>query len=71
MSKTEQVTARLPRDLLEVVESVAATERRPVSSVVRNVLEDWARARESQAATREQADMVHRREMVSVHRTCR
>jgi hypothetical protein len=38
-----RVTARLDREVLEVVERVAEIERRPISSVVRNVLEDWAR----------------------------
>jgi hypothetical protein len=41
--RREQVSARLDREVLEVVERVAELERRPISSVVRNVLEDWAR----------------------------
>jgi len=44
----DQVSARLDPEILEVVEQVAEAERRPVSSLVRNVLEDWARARASQ-----------------------
>jgi hypothetical protein len=31
-------------DVAELVEHVAEAERRPLSSVVRNVLTDWARA---------------------------
>jgi hypothetical protein len=45
----DQVSARIDPDVLEVVERVPEVERRPISSVVRNVLSDWARARESQA----------------------
>jgi hypothetical protein len=44
----DQVSARLDPEILEVVEQVAEAERRPVSSLVRNVLTDWAKARESQ-----------------------
>ena len=39
------VSARLDPDVLEVVEHVAATERRPISSLIRNVVTDWAKAR--------------------------
>jgi hypothetical protein len=44
-----QVSARLDPPILELVEHVAAAERRPVSSLVRNIVTDWARAREGQA----------------------
>jgi hypothetical protein len=45
MSKRASVSARLDREVLEVVERVAERERRPVSSLVRNVLSDWAKRR--------------------------
>lgn len=51
----DQVSARLDPDVMEVVQHVAEAERRSVSSVVRVVLSDWARARESQAETQERA----------------
>jgi hypothetical protein len=44
----EQVSARLDPEVLEVVQHVAEAERRPISSVVRNVVEDWARGRMTQ-----------------------
>jgi len=49
----DKVSARIDPDVFEAVERVAEVERRPLSSVVRNVLEDWARAqspREERAA---------------------
>jgi hypothetical protein len=51
----DSVSARLDPDILEIVQYVAAVERRPVSSVVRNVLSDWARARENQHNSNEAA----------------
>lgn len=47
-----QVSARLDPPILEVVERAAAAERRPVSSLVRNILSDWAQA---QATERHEA----------------
>ena len=44
----DHISARLDHDVLEVVQQVAEDERRPVSSVVRNVLTDWAKARGSE-----------------------
>jgi hypothetical protein len=44
----EQVSARLDPEVLEVVQRTAEVERRPISSVVRNVLEDWAHGRATQ-----------------------
>jgi hypothetical protein len=44
-ARREQVSARLDPDVLEVVERVAAAERRPVSNLVRNIVADWAAAR--------------------------
>jgi hypothetical protein len=41
----EQICARLDREVLEIVQHVAEVERRPVSSLVRNVLSDWAKHR--------------------------
>jgi len=41
-----RVTARLDREHLAIIERIAAAERRPVSSVVRNLLEDSLRALE-------------------------
>jgi hypothetical protein len=46
----DQITARIDPEVLAVVERVAETERRPVSNLVRNILEDWAGARRRQAA---------------------
>jgi hypothetical protein len=49
----DKVSARIDPDVFEEVERVAEVERRPLSSVVRNVLTDWARtqtAREGRAA---------------------
>jgi predicted transcriptional regulator len=43
--RRERLTARVDPAVAEVVEHVAEAERRPVSSVVRNVLEDWARTK--------------------------
>ena len=45
-ARREQVSARLDPDVLEVVERIAAAERRPVSNLVRNIVSDWAAARE-------------------------
>jgi hypothetical protein len=39
----ESVTTRIPPSVLAVVERVAEAERRSVSSVLRNALQDWAR----------------------------
>jgi predicted transcriptional regulator len=41
----DQISARLDPDVLEVVQHVAEVERRPISSVIRNALTDWAAAR--------------------------
>jgi hypothetical protein len=48
--RRDRVSTRLDPAVLEIVERTAAAERRPVSSVVRNVIEDWAAA-----ATRQEA----------------
>jgi predicted transcriptional regulator len=42
----DQVSARLDPEVLEVVQRIAEAERRPISNLVRNVLEDWAKGRE-------------------------
>jgi predicted transcriptional regulator len=44
----DQISARLDPEVLEVVQHVAEAERRPVSNLVRNIVEDWAKARERQ-----------------------
>jgi predicted transcriptional regulator len=44
----DTVSARIDPAVLEVVERVAEAERRPVSNLVRNILSDWAAARQSQ-----------------------
>jgi len=44
----DTLSARVDPDVLEVVERVAEAERRPVSNLVRNILSDWAAARQSQ-----------------------
>jgi predicted transcriptional regulator len=41
----EQISTRLDPEVLEIVQHVAEVERRPVSSLVRNVLSDWAKSR--------------------------
>jgi predicted transcriptional regulator len=41
----DQISARLDPEVLEVVQHVAEVERRPVSNLVRNIVEDWAKAR--------------------------
>jgi predicted transcriptional regulator len=46
----DQISARLDADVLEVVQHVAEVERRPISNLVRNIVSDWAKARESQAS---------------------
>jgi len=51
-----QISARLDPAVIEVVERGAEAERRPVSSVVRNVLEDWASERRTQHAAENPAD---------------
>jgi hypothetical protein len=53
--RREQVSARLDPDVIAVVEEVAAAERRPVSSVVRNVVTDWAAQRRGPLAVQERA----------------
>jgi hypothetical protein len=50
---SSKVSARLDPDVLEVVERTAAAERRPVSAVVRNVLQDWAGGRLKPVAAEE------------------
>lgn len=42
----DQVSSRLDPDVLEMVQHVAKAERRPVSNLVRNIVSDWAKARE-------------------------
>jgi hypothetical protein len=39
----EQVSARLDPEVLEVVQHVAETERRPISNLLRNIVSDWAK----------------------------
>jgi hypothetical protein len=46
--RREQVSARLDPEIVEVIERVAAAERRPVGSLVRNIVSDWAAARREQ-----------------------
>jgi hypothetical protein len=38
----ERVSARLDPGVIEIVESVAQGERRPVPALVRNIVSDWA-----------------------------
>jgi hypothetical protein len=43
MSKQrEKVSARLDPEVLEVVERVPEDERRPISSLIRNIVSDWS-----------------------------
>jgi hypothetical protein len=48
--RREQASARLAPDVFAVVEEVAAAERHPLSSVVRNVVSDWAAKRRRTAS---------------------
>jgi len=43
----DMVSARIDPAVLEVVERVAEAERRPVSSVIRNIVSDWVAARQA------------------------
>ena len=42
MPKTERISARVEPEILAIVQRVAESDRRPVASVVRNVVTDWA-----------------------------
>jgi uncharacterized protein (DUF1778 family) len=44
----DKVSARVDPEVRELVERVAEAERRPVSNLVRNILADWAAARQAQ-----------------------
>jgi predicted transcriptional regulator len=46
----ERLSARVDPAVAEMVEQVAQAERRPISAVVRNVLEDWAKTQTGQVA---------------------
>jgi len=48
-ARREQIATRVDPEIVETIERVAEAERRPVSSLVRNVLTDWARDRQPQA----------------------
>jgi predicted transcriptional regulator len=45
------VSARLDPEVIQVVEQVAEAERRSISSLVRNVVEDWARQQQERATS--------------------
>jgi hypothetical protein len=45
---TKQISVRLEAEVLRSVEQAAEAERRTVSNLVRNVLINWASAREAQ-----------------------
>ena len=47
MSDQNKVSVRLPADLHAAVEHAAAEERRTVSNLVRNLIDDWRQARRS------------------------
>jgi uncharacterized protein (DUF1778 family) len=47
------ITTRVPPEALEAVERAAAAERRSVSSLLRNVVCDWAARRQPQHSTQE------------------
>jgi predicted transcriptional regulator len=49
--RREQVSARLDPETIAVLNRVAEVERRPLSAVVRNALEDVARAAAKSAST--------------------
>jgi predicted transcriptional regulator len=55
MSVSTQVSVRLNTELRTAVERAAEEERRTVSNLVRNVLADWAKGRETQADRKEMA----------------
>jgi predicted transcriptional regulator len=44
------VSARLDPATIEIVERVAEAERRPVSSLVRNIVSDWAARQQQERA---------------------
>jgi uncharacterized protein (DUF1778 family) len=50
--RREQISVRLEAEVLTVVEEAAEAERRTVSNFVRNILIDFAKAREQQASPR-------------------
>ena len=43
-----QISARVPTAVLSELERVAEIERRPVGSLVRIIISDWAQARQAQ-----------------------
>ena len=45
--KREHITLRLERELREQIQMAAAADRRPISSLIRNVLADWIDGRQS------------------------
>jgi predicted transcriptional regulator len=45
--QSEHLTLRLPAELRGSLERAAAADRRPVSSLIRNVLSDWLAGRAS------------------------
>jgi predicted transcriptional regulator len=49
--RREQVSARLDPETIAVLNRVAEAERRPLSAVIRNTLEDVARAAAKSAST--------------------
>jgi hypothetical protein len=44
------LSVRLPTRVREVVEEEAERDRRPVANLIRNVIEDWAAARQHERA---------------------
>jgi len=52
---TKQLSVRVDPELLDAIEVAAREDRRPVGSLVRNILSDWQAARDSRAQERRAA----------------
>src|SRR5262249_45981360 len=48
--RRESISARLNPEVIQIIEAAAEAERRSVSSLLRNVVEDWARQQTEHAA---------------------
>ena len=52
---TNSITLRMPPELRAKVETVADEERRPVSQLIRNVIEDFVEARRGKSRRHQEA----------------
>jgi hypothetical protein len=46
MKKTERISARVEPEILAALQKTAEADRRPIASLVRNIVVDWVRAHE-------------------------